>query len=553
MSTSQSTLIRRHAEYLDAHRRWTMTRPSYRIGALLTRPLSFLRGKCGPDDKPLAELGARPKTVFQLPAGRLSVTIELDLLASTTDLGQVALLILRFDVPEEAATRALELSGLYRTPKGESFLYVEPDELGSFSTTVSVPAGARRLSVELRPWRTNSSVFIKDVSIRERPAELIEYQTAQESRPCRIALYGDLDVNIVDGSSIWLASIAKAFARTEKAIVDLYLKRRPIRQTIIAPLLDDPRIAMRCLDGDVMNPVVLAEHLREQDSARRYDLLVVRGYGANALISLFDWSAGRLCPYITDLPPDNAAQQNPDSQRIQRIIRGAKYLLCQTEGIARYYERHDPAARAKTVIVPPMVPDGVPRVRHGFDRPHVNVVYAGKFARLWAIEEMLDAFAQLRASSPAAELHIFGDKFHHDPADPSYADRLKHRFRSDDGVVWYGGVPRDYVLNKLAEMDVAWAWRDPELEESTRELSTKILEYASAALPVVLYGNGTNRKVLGEDYPLFAATADAASDLLERLANDRHILTEASRRISEATTDFGFDAATLRLAELLPE
>ena len=42
----------------------------------------------------------------------------------------------------------------------------------------------------------------------------------------KILLYGDLSLNIVDGSSVWLVSLAKLLAQDTDNVIDILLKEK---------------------------------------------------------------------------------------------------------------------------------------------------------------------------------------------------------------------------------------------------------------------------------------------------------------------------------------
>lgn len=48
----------------------------------------------------------------------------------------------------------------------------------------------------------------------------------------KILLYGDLDLNIIDGSSIWLVNLAKLLLQEKENYIDILLKKR-IRDHIL--------------------------------------------------------------------------------------------------------------------------------------------------------------------------------------------------------------------------------------------------------------------------------------------------------------------------------
>ena len=60
----------------------------------------------------------------------------------------------------------------------------------------------------------------------------------------RALVYGDIDLNLIDGSAIWLQSVTQALARAGCAVT-LVLKA-PVRTSrLIAPLLAEPGVTVR--------------------------------------------------------------------------------------------------------------------------------------------------------------------------------------------------------------------------------------------------------------------------------------------------------------------
>ena len=75
----------------------------------------------------------------------------------------------------------------------------------------------------------------------------------------RALVYGDIDLNLIDGSAIWLQSVTQALAGAGCAVT-LVLKA-PVRTSrLIAPLLTEPGVTVRqpfeehLLEGPVPSP-----------------------------------------------------------------------------------------------------------------------------------------------------------------------------------------------------------------------------------------------------------------------------------------------------------
>lgn len=369
-----------------------------------------------------------------------------------------------------------------------------------------------------------------------------------------IAIYGDVNLNITDGSAIWAASLAEVLAGMPEAQVTLYLKARISQARIISPLLELPGLRIVEPEEKALVPAAALDAIERDDAARRYDAVILRGVDLCEAAAARPALRGRLWVYLTDVP-QTPEQATPEAaQRVSRIVDAAGAVLCQTPQFRSYMERWIPAAVGKTRLLPPMIPPTgpvPPRPAHGT----LNIVYAGKFAPAWGVREMFDALATLRARGRDIALHVYGDKIHNPADDPGFREEIARRLRGDEGVIWHGAVERGQLLGALPRMDVGWAWRHASLEAGTHELSTKLLEYASAGVPPIMARNAVNLSVFGEDYPLYADTAGEAVALLARLASDPGLRVAALASAAETSRRFDFDAvrASIRAQGLVGE
>jgi hypothetical protein len=120
-------------------------------------------------------------------------------------------------------------------------------------------------------------------------------------------------------------------------------------------------------------------------------------------------------------------------------------------------------------------------------------------------------------------------------------------------VIWHGGVSRATLLAELPKMDMGWAWRHPDLEAGTLELSTKVLEYGLCGLPVLMMGSDANTAAFGPDYPLYAGTPASIIELLARVVTQKELLAEAAIRSREVAARHTFEAIREQgIGSLLP-
>ncbi len=371
----------------------------------------------------------------------------------------------------------------------------------------------------------------------------------------RALVYGDIDLNLIDGSAIWLQSVTQALAGAGCSVT-LVLKA-PVRTSrLIAPLLAEPGVTVRrpfeehLLEGP--GPVSAAaapELLARLDAENPHDLVVLRGRAVTAAAAKSGAFAGRLWPYLTDVPQSVPGLTPAAAEELAMIASAARFVLCQTEELRCFLEGSIPAACGKCVLLPPILAE-IPTSR-GADAAGtpLRLVYSGKFAPRWNTLEMTELPGLLAARGVPAELHMIGDKIHNAPGD--YQQRMRAALDTK-GVTWHGGHSREDALRLAASCDIGLGWRHPELDASL-ELSTKVLEYGAIGLPVILNRTPMHEGLLGADYPLFAASLDDVVDVAAAAAADPSLYRKAATRTGRAAEQFTLDRAADRLRGYLAQ
>ena len=370
--------------------------------------------------------------------------------------------------------------------------------------------------------------------------------TVAGTRPTAL-VYGDVDMNLLDGSAIWLQSVTQALVAAGCAVT-LVLKAPVRTDRLIAPLRDTEAVTIRSPHTERL----LAEPteanltagqavavLAAVDAERRHDLVVLRGralVSAAARDGAFD---GRLWSYLTDVPQAVPAVTPKAAEDLTVIAKASRYLLCQTEELRCFLEGSVAAACGKSVLFPPVLPADIHSQRsHASPGTPLKLVYTGKFAPRWNTLEMTRLPALLAARGVTAEVHMVGDKIHDDPRDAGYKRRMRAALgevgtQGVAGVIWHGGQPRAEAMRLAGSCDIGLSWRHPELDASL-ELSTKVLEFGQLGLPVILNRTPMHEALLGADYPLFAASLDDVADVAAACAADRSVYALAAARTSTA-------------------
>lgn len=378
------------------------------------------------------------------------------------------------------------------------------------------------------------------------------------SRTPRALVYGDVDLNLIDGSAVWAQSTVQALARAG-CEVRLVLKA-PVRTgRLTDPLAGLPGVTLvrpheeRLVDGQrgkPLSPVQASRLLARLDQDEPCDLLVLRGRRLTAQVVTDGRFDGRIWAYLTDIAQSAAEMTGTALAELSRIAAASGRLLCQTEELRGFLETWVPEANGRCVLAPPAVPEpGFPLPDH--DRPHdpLRLVYTGKFAPLWNTLPMTRLPALLAERGVRAELHTVGDKIHDDAADLGFRDAMDQALHgATPGLRHHGGQSREDAMRIAADCDLGLGWRDPALDASL-ELSTKVLEFGALGLPVVLNRTPAHEALLGTDYPLYVPGRAALSDAVEAVtlaARDPAARRLAAARCRTAAAHHTLDAAAAR-------
>ena len=396
------------------------------------------------------------------------------------------------------------------------------------------------------------------------------------SRPSAL-VYGDVDLNLLDGSAIWLQSVTQALVAAGCAVT-LVLKAPVRTDRLVAPLRGLPEVKIRSPHDEALLPglteasltvpqavtVLAAVDKAGFDGDGPHDLVVLRGralVSAAARDGAFD---GRLWSYLTDVPQAVPAVTPKAAEDLTVIAKASRYLLCQTEELRCFLEGSIAAACGKSVLFPPVLPaldiHRDPERKVAPPGTPLKLVYTGKFAPRWNTLEMTSLPALLAARGVTAEVDMVGDKVHDDPRDPTYKKRMRGALgevggagagggSGAPGVIWHGGQPRAEAMRLAAAGDIGLSWRHPELDSSL-ELSTKVLEFGQLGLPVILNRTPMHEALLGADYPLFAASIDDVADVAASVL-DPAVFALAASRTSSAAASFSLDHAAARLRTYL--
>jgi glycosyltransferase involved in cell wall biosynthesis len=372
--------------------------------------------------------------------------------------------------------------------------------------------------------------------------------SADEAAPrLRLALYAEVNMNLIDGSSVWVQSVAQTLTQIDGVEVTLLLRVAEQRDVLTAPLRNNGQVELVHPDQLGYESPLDAEEaldaLERLDEERGFDHVLLRGAAICAAAARRRPFPGRMwCYYLTP----HAFEPGQEIDQLRLIAPASERVFCQTEPIRELARVAVPDNADKLALLPPMIPSFSKAAPRPSREGGLKLVYAGKFAPEYYFLEVIETFDRLLRDQPDAELHLVGDKIHHPPEDPSFRPAAEAALTETENLVWHGGVSRDEVDALLREADVALSVRHPMMD---KELATKVLEYGAAGCAVILNRTSLYEELLGADYPLFATDPAQILAVLKQIAKNSDLRQEAADRCAEAARQYTFK----RVAEQLEE
>jgi glycosyltransferase involved in cell wall biosynthesis len=376
-------------------------------------------------------------------------------------------------------------------------------------------------------------------------------------RKLRVLLYGDVDLNIMDGSAVWLTSLANVLNKDENINIDVLLKAPNVKKRISDSIQNLNRVNVidtftrfkdRPFDNrNRMNVNEALKLIEELDSSNGYDCIIIRGI--NIVTQMHNSNLkNKTIPYVTDFTHDKSKIENSEIELLKSFYNDFPYMFVQTEQMKNTLSEMISVAGDKFKLISPMIPDYVTIPK--FRNQNNSLIYAGKFAEEWNTEEILDSFKGIQELDPTITLNIAGDKFQGNLIQNK--DNIIERFKTQSGVNWVGGVSRDIVQELLTESDVGVAWRSIEIDnDNSVELSTKLLEYGRAGKPILLRRTKIHEEVLGANYPLFVNTEEEFMEKAIKVLYDRNLYRTAAKIVFQACKRYTFSEIYQTIKPLL--
>ena len=365
-------------------------------------------------------------------------------------------------------------------------------------------------------------------------------------------VYADIDLNVVDGSSVWFTSMVNILACQGEVVV--VLKRNLSRDILIAGINKEKTRYVYPSDFG-LNELVLKDAVQVCHKLDRLlpavERMVVRGLDASYLFHETRQFKYRSAVYLTDFYQYGDSGRGSTEEQISKVeflARQADAFLVQTKQLSRAISDIS-SVPVSSFLLPPPIPS-IKAIEAKIDNSGSGtpkIIYAGKITPQWGVIELLDWVEKLKTKGVDVDLTVIADKISAGKNGRQFR-RLIHRRFKEVGVNYIDGMPRLEVLKYLLSADLVWCYRPAALEDSTIELSTKLIEAVSLSKPAIAYPSCINVDTLGEDYPYFIKDyTDFANLISSEVEFDMGLLSSRVKNIH------GLDSIAERFSVLYSE
>lgn len=375
-------------------------------------------------------------------------------------------------------------------------------------------------------------------------------------RNLNILLYGDIDLNFMDGSAVWLISMAQMLALNPNVNIDLVLKAKEKNKHLVQSVKNIPNIhcipaseAMNSDSSERLTVIEAVSFMRKLERQKSYDLVIIRGFELVSEVMKYKEFKEITVPYLTDFKHDERSTKQ-EREKLKKVYDHFNFMFLQTKETKSAFQKLINVGGEKIRILTPMIPD--PVGQPDFRNKHYRLVYSGKFHEDWYTEEIIKVTKKLSLLDDRIKTTIVGDKFQDALREKENQLRIKKALQETESIDWVGAVSREKCQEIIENSDIGISWRSAFLDnDNSVELSSKLLEYGRLGKPALVRRTKMHEDLLGKDYPLFV---DSEEDVIAKVTNifqNEDLYFESARKMYNASLQYTFQAAHNRLSKFI--
>ncbi|WP_156823105.1 glycosyltransferase family 4 protein [Kangiella aquimarina] len=398
-----------------------------------------------------------------------------------------------------------------------------------------------------------NEISITDVTPLELNGEIIE---RLRELPTSVLVYGDININTIDGSSIWLTSLVNILSRFTHVI--LLAKDNIKTDNNVLVNLESENITtlfphdFRHFREFTIEHAVTALKIIDNECPL-INGLVTRGVELALEVQKDKTFNSRKFVYVTDFytPNINGPIIKYSHESLEQLLFHTDYLLYQTEEIKQaLMDVSALSSNIKALYLPPTI-SSVEKDKHEYfrglddtDEDLIRIGYSGKIQPNWGVLELINEVRELRSEGFKIEIHIASGKISDgDGSHPGFRNLITNLIKSESFITFYRSLSRTDCQVLMSKMDYVWCYRPASFENSTLEVSTKLIESVAHGQKAICYPSTINVGLLKEDYQYYITKPSEIRDILTNSLDTNN--NELAKKI---TNKFSFESIAKSLA-----
>lgn len=337
----------------------------------------------------------------------------------------------------------------------------------------------------------------------------------------KILIYADLNLNSVDGSSVWLVNLVKLLAQDDNHNIDVLLKYSIDNPVLIESINTFKNVKLleaahyyNCTEVNADN---IAAICKVMDMHRDYSCIIIRGFEACKKVAHSELGH-KLLPYLTDFNHNVNDISSTDVNELKYIYSTVASFFIQTSEMGNYLKDLLNVNGEKFHILSPIVfQDGHPT------KYEKSIVYAGKIALDWNIEELIEVMDRLYSIDPEIHLHFVGDKFNRDMGYKK--SKILNSLKNAPNITHYGTLPKDKAEEVIKKCKLGYGFRTERIDnDNSLEISVKFLEYINFNTLPLVRKTKIHSEFVGENYPLYITSVEnIVSTIISYFSSNKEI------------------------------
>ena len=327
----------------------------------------------------------------------------------------------------------------------------------------------------------------------------------------KIAVFADINLNLVDGSTIWLKNICTLISDAlEDVEVTVFSREKVVDRTVVGEIDSIKAVSVAgpdeiCLLGSLDYKALPADRLSHiaklwEKRHGEFDYILCRGYSYSLEFLRNKYYREKLVVYWVYEHKFIGYRRD---ELLDELRRNNTKIIAQTKNTGKYLEVFGQVFSGNIHVLPPIVD------RSFFDfqcddrsvEDGICLSYSGKIDADYCVLDALEAVDKVGKEGLHCALVLCQGKLNRSKEIPDFLDVYGKKLKKIGNIALHKNVQHSKIKEILANSEIGFCLRSSKYDSSL-ELSTKIVEYCALLIPPLINATAQHIEIFGNDYPL---------------------------------------------------